>query len=68
MTNIEKDDDKSKCVYSSYGLAFDGKGEWNFGNGSGRNVIISGVDNTSSHSDYRKNIFFNVKGRGYFWY
>ena len=57
-TNIRKDSDKSKYEYSGYGKAFDGKGEWNFGNGSARNVKIFGVDNNSScHTDNCKNDF-----------
>ena len=31
-TNIVKINDKEKYVYSSYGIAFCGKGEWSFGN------------------------------------
>ena len=38
-----------------YGLEFDGKDEWNFGNHSAGNVNIFGVDNiSSSPTDYRK--------------
>ena len=37
--------DKSRYVYSGYGMLFDGKGEWNFGK-----------DNSSpSHTDIHKN-------------
>ena len=36
--NIGKDDDNSKYLYSGYGITFDGKGEWNFGNASARNI------------------------------
>ena len=51
--------DKSKYVYSEYGIEFDGKGSWSFGNDFARNVAIFGVDNsTSSHDDNRKNNFF----------
>ena len=43
-----------KVVYSGYGIAFDGKGEWGFGNDLARNVIIFGVDNSvSSHANNR---------------
>ena len=57
-TNIVKNSDKEKWVNSGYGIAFDGNGEWNFGNGYARNVIIFGVDNSSSsHNDNLKNIF-----------
>ena len=49
---------KSKYVYSEYGIVFDGTGLWNFGNDFAKNVIIFGVDNSSlSHNDLRKNTF-----------
>ena len=59
VTNVVKNNDKEKYVYSGYGIAFDGKSEWNFGNDSTRNVvIIFGVDNSlSSHTDNLKNVF-----------
>ena len=54
--NIVKNGNKEKYVYSGYGMAFDGKGEWSFGNDYARNVIIFGVDNSlSSHADNLKN-------------
>ena len=57
-TNIVKNSDKERYVYSGYGIAFDGKGEWSFDNDCARNVIISGVDNSSSsHADNLKNSF-----------
>ena len=31
-TNIVKINDKEKYVYSGYGIAFGGKGEWSFSN------------------------------------
>ena len=37
-----------KHVYSGYGIAFDSAGSWSFGNGFARNVVIFGVDNSSS--------------------
>ena len=41
-------------MYRGYGIELDGKGKWNFGNDPVRNVIIFGVDNTSSsHTDNR---------------
>ena len=47
---------KEKWVYSGYGIAFDGKGEWSFGNAFARNVAIFSVDNTSSyHRDNFRN-------------
>ena len=33
-------------MYSGYGIEFDGKGEWSYGNDLARNVIIFWVDNT----------------------
>ena len=56
-TNIVKNRDKEKYV-QSYGLAFGEKGEWNFGNVYARNLIIFGVDNSSSsHTNNLKNNF-----------
>ena len=50
--NIGKDYDKSKYAYSGYGMPFDWKGEWSFGNNFAKNIIILGVDNSSlSHTD-----------------
>ena len=47
-----------KYVYSGYGIPFDSGGSWCFDNDFARNVIIFGVDNSSSsHSDNRKNNF-----------
>ena len=52
-TNIAKNSDKSKWMYRGYGI-----GEWNFGNDSDRNIVIFGVDNSSSYDAYnRKNDF-----------
>ena len=53
-----KNSDKEKYLYRSYGIAFDGKGEWSFGKDHAKNVIIFGVDNSSSpHNDNPKNVF-----------
>ena len=58
VTNIAKNSDKQKYVYSSFGIAFDWKGDWSFDNDYARNVIIFGVDNSSSsHADNLKNNF-----------
>ena len=63
-TNVIKDNDKEEYVDSSYGIAFDGKGKWSFGNDFARNVIIFGVDNSSSsHTDNLKNDFL-ILGEG----
>ena len=62
--SIVKNSDKEKYVYSGFGIVFDGKIEWSFDNGTGRNVIIFGVHNSSSfHSDNRKN-YFLILGDG----
>ena len=45
-TSLEISSNKEKEVYSGYGIAFDGKGQWSFGNDYARNVIF-GVDNSS---------------------
>ena len=45
-------------------IVFDGGGSWSFGNDFVRNVIIFGVDNSSSsHTDNHKNNFL-VLGEG----
>ena len=63
-TNIVKNGDKEKYVYNGYRIAFDGKCEWSFANGYARNVIIFGVDNSSSsHADNLKNNFL-ILGEG----
>ena len=55
---------KENHVYSGYGKAFDGKGEWSFGNDCARNVISFGVDNSSSSdTDTSKNNFL-ILGEG----
>ena len=63
-TNIIKNSDKERYVYSGYRITFDGAGSWRFDNKFDRNVIIFRVDNLlSSHSDNRKNIFL-ILGEG----
>ena len=50
-------------MYSGYGIAFDGNGEWSFDNDYARNNIIFGVDNSSScHADNLKNNFSILGG------
>ena len=57
-TNIAKNSDKEKFVYSGYGIKFDSAGLWSFDNDFARNVMIFGLDNcSSSHSDNHKNDF-----------
>ena len=50
LTNIVKVKGKEKYVYSGYRISFDGKSSWNLNNEYARNVIIFGVDNSSSSS------------------
>ena len=51
-------------TYNGRGIAYDGEGSWSFGNGFARNIIIFGVDNSSSyHTDNGKNNFL-VFGEG----
>ena len=63
-TNVVKNSDKEKYLYSVYGIPFDRGGSWSFDNDFARNVIIFAVDNSSSsHSDNRKNNFL-ILGEG----
>ena len=56
---LTKNPDIDKYKYSGYGIGFDRKGQFSFGNGFGQNVIIFGADMSSSiHSTNKtKNIF-----------
>ena len=62
-TNIVKNSFKGKYVYSGYGIAFDGKGSWSFGNDLARNLVIFGVDNSSSSHTYNHKNMFLVLGK-----
>ena len=43
---------KNKLTYNGLGIAFDGEGSCSFGNGFASNVVIFGIDNSSSfHTD-----------------
>ena len=62
--NIVKNSDKSKYIYGGYEILFDGAGTWSFVNDFAKNVVIFGIDNSSSsHTDNRKNNF-RVPGKG----
>ena len=51
-----KHSNKEKYVYGGYGITIDSAGSWVFNNDIARNVIIFGVDSSSStHSDNCKN-------------
>ena len=60
-----KNSDIDKYKYSRYGIGFDRRDEFSFGDGFGQNVIIFGADMSSSvHADNRtKNIL--VLGKGF---
>ena len=61
--SYSKNNDKEKYNYSGYRIAFDGKGEWRFGNDFAKNVITLGVDNSlSSHTDSLKNYLLILGG------
>ena len=52
--SLTKHVDIDQYKYSGYGIGFDRKGEFSFGNGFGRNVIILGADMSSSiHANNR---------------
>ena len=58
MTDIVKNSVKEKWLYSGYRKAFDEKGKRSFGNDYSRNVVIFGIENSSSsHADNCKNNF-----------
>ena len=47
-TNIVKNSDKEKYVYTGYRITFDSAGVSSFDNDTPRNVTVFGVDNSSS--------------------
>ena len=62
-TNLVKNSDKEKWVYSGYGIAFDLAGSWNFGIDYAKNVVNFSADDSSSHTDNHKNNLL-VSGEG----
>ena len=46
--NVVKTSDKEKYMYFGYGMTFDSVGSLSFDNGIDRDVVICGVDNSSS--------------------
>ena len=63
-TSVIKNSDKEKYVYSGYGITLDNASSWSFDNSTVRNVIIFGVDkSSSSHPDNGENNFL-VLGQG----
>ena len=63
VVRLTKNTDIDKYKYSGYTIAFDRKGSYSISNEVGRNVIIFGVDTSSSpHIDNKKkDILFLVK-------
>ena len=57
VVKLTKNTDIGQCRYSGHGIGFDRKGSFSFlGGGFGQNVIIFGVDMSSSvHVDNKKN-------------
>ena len=54
--NLTKNVDIDLCKYSGYGVGFNRKGEFSFGNGFGRNCVIFRGDLTNYlHANNRKN-------------
>ena len=54
VVGLTKHVDIDQYKYSGYGIGFDRKREFSFGNGSGRNVILLGADMSSSvHTNNR---------------
>ena len=60
-TNRVKNNEEENYAYSGYGIAFGWKGSWSFDNDSTRNIVIFGVDNSSSsHTNSQKKWFFSL--------
>ena len=60
-TNVVRNSDKEKYVYSGYEITFASAGSWSFDNDFARNIIIFGVDNSSSsYFDNRRNNFLKL--------
>ena len=62
-TNIVKNRDKQKYVYSGYGITFDSAGSCSFGDDFARDFVIFCIDNSSSsHADNHKSNVLVVLG------
>ena len=67
-SNIVKNSNKEKYVYSWYGMTFYCAVSWSFGNDTARNAMNFGADNSSSSLvGNLKNNFFNIRFRSNFW-
>ena len=62
-TNIVKNNDKEKNVYSGYGTTFDGEGSWSFNDKFARNIKIFEADNSSSSHTEIFHMIFRVLGK-----
>ena len=61
--SLTKNVDIDQYKYSGYGIGFNRKGKFSFGNGFGRNCIIFGVDISSSvHVDNKKKDMVSIYG------
>ena len=58
--SLIKNADIDQYKYSEYGIGFDRKGEFSFGNGFGRNCIIFGADMSSSSHGNNKKIIISL--------
>ena len=63
-TSVVQNSGKERWVYSGYGITFDSSGLWGFDNDSCRNVVIFGVDNSSSSLANNCKNNFLVLGEG----
>ena len=62
--SLTKHADIDQYKYSGYGIGFDKKGEFTFGNAFGRNCIIFGVDMSSSVQIDNKKKDILILGKG----
>ena len=62
--NTGKRNDNEKHLYSGYKIAFDWKGSWSFNDEFARNVIVFGVDNSSSSQTDNLKHDFVTSGEG----
>ena len=61
---LTKNPDIDNYKYSGYGIEFDRKGKFSFGNRFGRNVIIFGADMSSSIHTHNKKKYILILGEG----
>ena len=66
-TNIVKNSDKTRWIYSAYGITFDREGWWSFGNGTARNVIILVLVVIHHHILTIAETTFDIRFRSNFW-